>query len=166
MTELLNVGKLGLVQNVELKEGDVTVVEKTTSLGRIDTYDFDNEAHVDDLLKIVGDNQFEPCTNDNDVPLALVLSEPDFPTGGPSKDATYGDYENRRCSALILCRKIKTVKLAADNSKINPGDKIKLASAKDKTFDKGTSSDNNMAITGADANAGGLITVAFDLNLL
>lgn len=166
MAELLNAGKYGVVQSMELKEGDVTVKVKNTSFGRMRTFDFEHEVEKGDFLKLVGPNQLAKCTADADVPVAVATAEPYFPGAEPKVDSSYGEYENRRVSAELFGKKVKTVKLAASNSKIVVGDPITLASAKDQTYDKGSSGDRHIALTEAAANAGGLIIVLFGAELL
>ena len=97
-----------------------------------------------------------------DTPIGIAIADYDHEGPIPKTPGTWGSYTNNAFVRVETFGKvIKTVKLEAANSKIDAGDPIKVGTTTAGCYDKGTSSNNAIALEGAAANSGALIKVLF-----
>lgn len=163
MMEIENKGTFGVTQMFYANMGDRTINTIRDHSGKRTGPTYENEIHKGDLVKISGDDEVTKCEA-GDVPIGIAVDDYDHEGQIPTTAAEWGEYENNAIVEIeTFARVIKSVPLEAANSAISAGDKIKVGTTTAGCFDKGTSSNNAIALQGAVANKGGKIKVAFGI---
>lgn len=159
--ELENKGKFGVTHIFTAKMGDRTIKTIRDHSGKRTGPTYANEILKDDLVKIVGPETVAKC-GAGDAPIGIAMADYDHEGPLPKTNAT-GDYTDNNAYVRVetFAKVIKTVKLEASNSKIVAGDPIKIGTTTPGCYDKGTASNNAIALEDAAANSGALIKVAF-----
>lgn len=161
MMELENKGKFGVTHIFDANMGNRTVRIGRDHSGRRSVVTYANEILEGDLVKIVGPEQVAKCAA-GDTPIGVAMKDYDHEGALPTTSATWGNYDNNAIVRVeTFARVIKTVQLEAANSKIVAGDKIKVGTTTPGCYDKGTSTNNAVALEDAAANSGAKIKVAF-----
>ena len=97
-----------------------------------------------------------------DVIIGQLIDEPAWNGDRPVESAEYQEFEPRVGTIRMNCDYVHAVKLPDENQEIVIGDSVEYAG--ENEFDKAASGDGtNMALQGAEAMAGGKITVMFGL---
>lgn len=159
--ELENKGNYGCTHIFTAKMGDRTIRTIRDHSGKRTGPVYANEILQGDLVKIVGPETVAKCAA-GDIPFGKAMADYDHEGAIPKTNAT-GDYADNNAIVRVetFARVIETVKLEAANSKIVAGDPIKVGTTTPGCYDKGTSSNNAVALEDAAANSGALIKVAF-----
>ena len=159
--ELEQKGKYGVSHIFEAKMGNRTVSIGRDHTGKRPVVTYANEILEGDLVKIVGPNQVEKCAA-GDTPIGVAMKDYDHEGALPKTSATWGNYDNNAIVRVeTFARVIKTVQLEAANSAVSAGNKIKVGTTTPGRYDKGTSSNNAVALEDAAASSGAKIKVAF-----
>lgn len=159
--EIEQKGKFGVTHIFNAKMGDRDIKTIRDHSGRRTGPVYANEIEKGNLVKITGDNEVGNCAA-GDTPIGIAMDDYDHEGPLPKTPGTWGSYDNNAIVKIeTFARVIKTVKLEAANSKIVAGDPIKVGATTAGCYDKGTASNNAVALEGAAANSGALIKVAF-----
>lgn len=159
--ELEQKGKFGVTHIFEANMGNRTIETIRDYQGKRTGPKYASEITKGDLVKITGDEQVAKC-GAGDTPIGIAIADYDHEGPIPKTPGTWGSYTNNAFVRVETFGKvIKTVKLEAANSKIDAGDPIKVGTTTAGCYDKGTSSNNAIALEGAAANSGALIKVLF-----
>ena len=159
--QLENKGSFGTTHTFTAKMGDRTIKTIRDHSGKRTGPTYANEILQDDLVKIVGPETVAKCAA-GDKPIGIAMADYDHEGAIPKTNAT-GDYADNNAIVRVetFARVIKSVKLEAANSKIVAGDPIKVGATTAGCYDKGTASNNAIALEDAAANSGAVIKVAF-----
>jgi hypothetical protein len=161
MMELERKGKYGVTHIFEANMGNRTINTIRDHSGKRTGPTYANEILEGNLVKITGPNQVAKCAA-GDTPIGIAMKDYDHEGAIPTTNGTWGSYDNNAIiSVETFARVIETVQLEATNSKIVAGDKIKVGTTTPGCYDKGTSSNNAVALEDAAANSGAKIKVAF-----
>lgn len=161
MMELENKGKYGVSHIFNANMGDRTVKIGRDHSGRRPVVTYENEILEGDSVKLVGPETVAKC-GAGDTPIGVAMKDYAHEGALPTTSAEWGEYENNAIvSVETFARVIETVQLEPANSKITAGDKIKVGATTPQCYDKGTSTNNAVALENADASSGAKIKVAF-----
>ena len=159
--ELERKGKYGVTHIFEANMGNRTISTIRDHAGKRTGPSYANEINEGNLVKITGPNQVAKC-GAGDTPFGVAMADYDHEGPIPKTPGTWGSYDNNAIVKVeTFARVIETVQLEATNSKIEAGDPIKVGTTTPGCYDKGTSSNNAIALEDAAANSGALIKVAF-----
>lgn len=161
MAEIEHKGSFGVTHMFHAKMGNRTINTIRDHSGKRTGPVYANEIHKGDFVKITGDEEVAKC-GPGDTPIGIAVDDYDHEGKIPTTSANWGDYDNNAIVEVeTFAKVIKSVPLEAANSAITAGDKIKVGTTTAGCFDKGTSSNNAVALQSATASKGGKIKVAF-----
>ena len=155
--ELENKGKFGPVHIFTAVMGNRTIQTIRDHAGKRTGPTYANEIQKGDLVKLVGPKQVAKCAA-GDTAIGIAIADYDHEGAIPKTAATAGNYEpNTIVRVQVFGKVIKSVKLEPSNSAITAGDKLKIGTTTVGCFDKGTASNNTIALESAAANSGDII---------
>lgn len=166
--ELEQKGQFGVTHIFNANMGDRTIATIRDYQGKRTGPAYENEIVQGDLVKLTGPEEVAKC-EPGDTPIGIAMDDYDHEGPIPTTAATWGDadYDNNAIIKVeTLGKVIKTVKLEPANTKISTGDPIKVGATTAGCYDKGASSNNNIALEDAAANSGALIKVLFSVTPL
>lgn len=161
MAELENKGKFGPVHIFTASMGDRTIKTISDHSGRRTGPVYENEILKGDLVKLIGPKTVAKCDAGDANAIGIAIADYDHEGALPTTDAGDGEYDNTYVRVEVFGKVIKSVHLEASNSAITAGDKIKVGTTTVGCYDKGTSSNNTIALQDAKANSGDIIEVLF-----
>lgn len=161
MMELEKKGKYGVTHIFEANMGNRTIETIRDYRGKATGPKYANEIKQGDRVKITGPNQVAKC-GAGDTPIGVAMADYDHEGPLPKTPGTWGSYDNNAYVRVeTFARVIETVQLEAANTAVTAGDHIKVGTTTPGRYDKGSSSNNAIALESAAANSGALIKVAF-----
>lgn len=161
MAEIEQKGKFGVTHIFEANMGNREIKTIRDHAGKRTGPVYANEIVQGDLVKITGPEQVAKCAA-GDTPIGIAMADFDYEGAIPKTAGTWGSYENNAYVRVETFGKvIRTVQLEATNSAITAGDPIKIGTTTVGCYDKGTSSNNAIALEDAAANSGASIKVLF-----
>lgn len=160
MSEIYNVGDLGVKIAMKLNEGNVTMTTVSGIGGDITEPVLASPIKKGDYVKITGDMTVTACAANDTQVLGRVESNPVWVTK-PTANKTWGNYTPRQATIDIMGKAVKTVKLEAANNAINVGDSVKPGATTAQTWDKDSTANNSVALAAASASSGAKIPVVF-----
>lgn len=162
MAELEQKGSFGVSHIFYANMGNRTVSTIRDYSGKRTGVNYTNEILEGDLVKITGDNEVAKCAAGDTAAIGVAMENYDHEGKLPTTSETWENYDNNAIVKVDTFGKvIKTVQLEASNGKIVAGDKIKVGATTVGCYDKGTATNNTIALEGAAANSGAKIRVLF-----
>lgn len=160
MAEIYDIGSYGITVTMKAKEGNLTMTATQGVGGEVIRPSLAAPIVKGDAVKLADDMTVEKCAA-GDSPIGFAVADPENWINEPTANAADGAYERRTVSIQLLGRTIKTVPLEAANTKVSVGDKIKVGATTYGCYDKGTATNNSVALEAAAASSGKSIAVLF-----